>query len=118
MDAVFTVADVVNICSAFMVISGVVTIFIKAYKTAKEPEKNLAVRVDKLEKKTESYEEFFNRDNKEIDDLKEGNRITQRAMLALLKHAKNGNDVDSIDKAEKDLEEYLINKNNQGVFYD
>ena len=112
MDEVFTIADVVNICSAFMVISGVVTIFINVYKRAKEPEKNLAVRVDKLEKKTESYEAFFNRDNKEIDDLKEGNRITQRAMLALLKHAKNGNDVDSIDKAEKDLEEYLINKNN------
>lgn len=112
MDAVFTIADVVNICSAFTVVAGVAAIFINIYKAAKKPENDLAVRVDKLEKKTESYGTYFNNDYKEIGDLKEGNRITQRAMLALLKHAKNGNDIDSIDKAEKDLEEYLINKNN------
>ena len=44
---------------------------------------------------------------KAIDD---GNKVTQRAILALMKHAINGNDIDELRRAEKNLEEYLVEK--------
>ena len=107
---VFSLGDVVTICSAILTIAGVITIFVKLYKTATQPEKDLAKRVERLERKTDDYDEYFKRDDTRFNDLEEGNRITQKGMLALLKHTKNGNDLESIDKAERDLEEYLINK--------
>ena len=42
--------------------------------------------------------------------IEKSNKITQTALLALLKHSLNGNDVDSLKDAEKSLEEYLIEK--------
>lgn len=107
---VFTLGDVINICSAFITVAGVVTIIIKMYRSAKAPEKDLIKRVEKAEKKIEDFDEYFERDKRRFNDLEEGNRILQKGMLALLKHTKNGEDITSIDRAEKDLEEYLINK--------
>ena len=40
--------------------------------------------------------------------LEEGNKITQRALLALLAHGIDGNDVDAMKKAKTDLTNYLI----------
>lgn len=106
---VFSLGDVINICSAIITIAGVITIFTKLYRAAKAPEKKLEERLAKVEKKLDIYDEYFANDKLRFAELEEGNRITQKGMLALLKHAKNGN-LASIDKAEKDLEEYLINK--------
>lgn len=39
-----------------------------------------------------------------------GNKVTQKALLALMEHAINGNDVDALKKAKKDLEAYLVEK--------
>lgn len=110
MTFTFTLADIIKICSAVIAIEGVITILKRYYKASKAPEKALADRVTKVEKKLDIYEEYFANDKIRFADLEEGNRITQKGMLALLKHAKNGEDITSIDKAEKDLEEYLINK--------
>ena len=112
---VFSLGDVINICSAIITIGGATTIFIKLYRAAKAPEKKLAERLEKVEKKLEIYEEYFARDKVRFAELEEGNRITQKGMLALLKHAKNGEDISSVDRAEKDLEEYLINKKLRGL---
>lgn len=106
----FSLADIIKICSAIITIEAVITIFKKTYRAAKAPEKDLAKRLEKVEKKMETYDVYFKNDKMRFLELEEGNRITQKGMLALLKHAKNGDDIASIDKAEKDLEEYLINK--------
>lgn len=106
----FTLADIIKICSAIITIEAVITIFKKTYRAAKAPEKDLAKRLEKIEKQIETYDVYFANDKIRFLELEEGNRITQKGMLALLKHAKNGDDITSIDKAEKDLEEYLINK--------
>jgi hypothetical protein len=36
--------------------------------------------------------------------------VTQQALLALMSHAINGNDIDKLSRAKDDLESYLINK--------
>ena len=63
-----------------------------------------------LEDRLKKHEEYFNNDNKRLLAIEEGNRVTQKALLALMSHAINGNDTDKLKEAENALREYLINK--------
>lgn len=98
------------ICGAIVSISAAVTILIKVVQKAKAPEKTQNERIERLEKKMEKVDQLFDNDNKRLQKLEEGNRVTQQAILALLSHALNGNDVDSLQKAKAKLEDYLIGK--------
>lgn len=79
-------------------------------KALKAPTEALVQRIEKLEKKQEQHDEYFNRDLRRIEVLEEGNRVTQKALLALMSHALDGNDVERLRKAKDDLNEYLINR--------
>lgn len=98
------------VCGAIVSVSAAVAIIVKVVQKAKAPEKTQNERIDKLEKKVERFEQLFDNDNKRLQKLEEGNRVTQQAILALLSHALNGNDVDSLQKAKAKLEDYLIGK--------
>ena len=79
-------------------------------KALKAPTAALEARIEAVEKKQEQHDEYFNRDLKRIEILEEGNRVTQKALLALMSHALDGNDVERLRKAKDDLNEYLINR--------
>lgn len=106
----FTLADVLWICGAICTIAAALTVMANAYKKAREPESIQDKRLDALEKKVDKFSEFLERDNRRLNSLDEGNRVTQQALLALMSHAINGNDVEKLSKAKDDLEFYLINK--------
>jgi hypothetical protein len=64
-----------------------------------------------LERKTdEDFKQKFDDYDKELASIKESNKVTQRAILALLKHSIDGNNTDSLHKAEEELTDYLTNK--------
>lgn len=80
-------------------------------KAAQEPTKKLEIRVEALEDIIKNeYENRFKSDLRRIEILEEGNRITQKALLALLAHARDGNNTKQLEDAENDLKEYLINR--------
>lgn len=80
-------------------------------KAAAEPTKKLETRVEALEDLIKNeYENRFKSDLRRIEILEEGNRITQKALLALLAHARDGNNTKQLEDAENDLKEYLINR--------
>ena len=94
--------------------AGVLTLFnlidkiINASKKAKEPTDELRRRIEVLERKTdEEYRQKFENYDKEISDIKESNRVTVRALLALLKHSIDGNNTDGLKESEKELTDYL-----------
>lgn len=104
-------------CSALITIAAAVSIIVSAVKKLKEPEnvqnKKISDMEDKMkhfEDRLKKHEEYFNNDNKRLLAIEEGNRVTQKALLALMSHAINGNDVDKLKEAENSLREYLINK--------
>jgi uncharacterized membrane protein YcjF (UPF0283 family) len=97
-------------CSALITISAAVSIVISAIKKLKEPENVQNQKLEDISKKVDSHEEYFNNDNRRISAIEEGNRVTQKALLALMSHAINGNNIDELKKAENTLREYLINK--------
>ncbi len=119
MDTViqFTPAQIIALATAIITISTAVGVIINLISKAKEPEKkqderikSCESRLDKLDVIIEKFQGYFSNDDRRFKEIEEGNKITQTALLALLKHSINGNDTKALKEAEKSLEEYLINK--------
>lgn len=93
-----------------VIAAGVLTIYnlidkiVTASKKAKEPTEELEKRVAELERKIlENYD-------KRITDIEKGNKVTQKAILALLEHSIDGNNTDGLKKAKDELSQYLVDR--------
>ena len=113
----FTPAQLIAIAGAIITISTAIGVLINLITKLREPErkqddriKALEDRADKHDVILEKFQGYLDNDDKRLKAIDEGNKITQQGLLALLKHALNGNDTDALKIAEKNLEEYLINK--------
>ena len=111
------IAVITAICGAVVSIGAVVALFVKVYDKLKAPEKAqdkrlelIEIKLDAHDKILEKYQEFFTNDDNRFKSIERSNKVTQNALLALLKHALNGNDIDALKDAEKSLEAYLIEK--------
>ena len=83
-------------------------------KQAKEPTKLLEARIATVEtlvtQRFSTYDDHFAKDLGRIEKIEEGNKVTQQAILALLNHAIDGNDIAKVKKASEDLTDYLIRR--------
>jgi thymidylate kinase len=111
------IAVITAACRAVVSIAAAVSLFVKIYDKLKAPEKAqdkrlelIELKLDSHDKILEKYQEFFTNDDNRFKSIERSNKVTQNALLALLKHALNGNDVDALKEAEKGLEAYLIEK--------
>ena len=119
MDTVvqFTFAQLLAYAGAIITISTAIGVIINLISKIREPEKkqderisHCEERLNKMDSIIEKFQGFFSNDDRRFKEIEEGNKITQTALLALLKHSINGNDTKALREAEKSLEEYLINK--------
>ena len=111
------IALVLAICGAIVTISAAIGVITKALDKARAPEKEQNERLDAHEKRLNAlddiivkFREYFDNDDRRFKEIEKSNKITQSALLALLKHSINGNDTESLKEARKNLEEYLIEK--------
>ena len=119
MDTVvqFTFSQLLAYAGAIITISTAIGVIINLISKVREPEKKQDDRIkaceDRLSKHDalmEKFQGYFSNDDRRFKEIEEGNKITQTALLALLKHSINGNDTKALKEAEKSLEDYLINK--------
>lgn len=111
------IAFITAIGGAIVTIGAVTTLIFKLFNKVKEPETKQNARLDAIEERLdvqdetiETFKQYFTNDDNRFKAIERSNKITQGALLALLKHALNGNDVNSLKDAEKQLEAYLIDK--------
>lgn len=111
------IALILSICGTIVTISAAIGVITKAIEKTREPENTQNKRLDEHDKRLSALEEiagkfkeYFDNDDKRFKEIEKSNKITQAALLALLKHSLNGNDMESLKNAEKSLEEYLIEK--------
>ena len=111
------ISIILGICAAIVTISAAIGVIIKAIDKARAPEAEQNSRLDTIDKRLdnidatiEKFKEYFTNDDNRFKAIEKSNKITQTALLALLKHSLNGNDVDALKTAEKSLEDYLIEK--------
>lgn len=108
---------VISVCAAIVTISAALGVIAKWISKAKTPEIEQNARLDTIDKRLDevdktlaTFREYFTNDDNRFKAIEKSNKITQSALLALLKHALNGSDITSLKEAEKSLEEYLIEK--------
>lgn len=118
----FTPQDIVNailaICGAISVVAGATAVIVKCVTALKRPNRKQDERLDALETDMKIVKDEIDRERQKItqrfiddaahiDKIEEANVVTQRALLALLSHSINGNDIESLKRAKTDLEDYL-----------
>lgn len=110
-------ALILGICGAIVTISAAISVITKAIEKAKAPEREQNARLDDHEKRLNAHDEiietfrtYFANDDRRFKAIEKSNKITQSALLALMKHALNDGDISNLKNAEKQLEDYLIEK--------
>lgn len=95
--------------SAIVLLSNAAEKIVKAYKAAKAPETAQNQKILDLEERVKKVETKLETDKKQIEVIQEGNHVLTKGMFALLEHGINGNNIDQMREAKKDVEAYLIN---------
>ena len=99
-----------SVASAVVLLSNAIEKIVKAYKTAKAPNVKQDERISELEKWRENVERRVSADNERLRDIEKGDRATQRALLALLDHGIDGNNIKQMQDAKEILQNHLINR--------
>ena len=90
-------------------VGGAVEKVVKLRKAAKAPEVQQNAKIEDLENRLSKLERNLGKDEVQIADAKECNRVLTLGMLALLEHGINGNNIEQMQKAKAGVEDYLIN---------
>jgi len=116
MDTVITftpaslMAGILAVCAGISCIAAAIGWIIKGINAAKVPAKKVDERLSGVEKAIEQHKDFLDSDKRRLEALEEGNRVTQRAILALLAHGIDGNDIEAMKSAKEELQNHLINR--------
>ena len=103
-------AAVLATASAVVLLSNAAEKIVKAYKAAKAPNVHQDERLDALEEWRREVDRKLTRDNDRLGEIEKGDRATQRALLALLDHGIDGNNIEQMQHAKEELQNHLINR--------
>ena len=83
---------------------------VKLVAACRAPNAEQNRRLERLELHMREVDGFLARDKERLDTIDGSNRVTQRALLALLAHGIDGNHRNQMEEAKKELELHLIGK--------
>lgn len=96
--------------SAFVLLANAAEKICKAIQHAKAPNKQQDERLSNLETRMEAVEGKLGSDKQALAALWEGNHAMYKALLALLDHGIDGNNIKQMQDAKNELQEHLINR--------
>ena len=101
------IALILGVCGAIITIATAIGVITKALEKAKAPEREQNARLDDHEKRLNAHDEiietfrtYFANDDRRFKAIEKSNKITQSALLALMKHALNDGDISNLKNAE------------------
>lgn len=104
------VGGILALCGAITTIGGAVEKLAKVVKAARAPNVEQNVRLEDLDSRLTDVERKLENDKTHLDNIDAGNRVTQLALLALLDHGIDGNNIDQMQHAKEELQNHLINR--------
>ena len=111
------VACVLGLCGLITAVAAAWAAILKMWRWLRKPnaeqDKRLNDHAKALKEHTEilaKHDSFFANDKRRMDGIEDGNKVTQKAILALLANAIDGNNVQQMESARDDLQSYLVNK--------
>ena len=109
------IGRIAAVCGCITAIAAVILLIVSIVKRAKASSEHQDERIDALEIKLEEagrrideHDQYFKNDLARFDKIESGTRVMQRAMLALLSHNIDGNDIELMKRAKQELQDYLI----------
>ena len=96
--------------SALVLLASAAEKIAKAFQLAKAHNARQDEHLDAVEKRLDEVDKFLASDKRRLDAMDEGNRATQRALIALLDHGIDGNNIKQMQQAKTDLLSHLINR--------
>ena len=97
-------------CGFVITVGGAVALIAKAVTSLRTPNKLQNERLDKHEEWLKKHDAMLDNDNKRLKSLEESNNLILEGLFALLSHGIDGNDVEDMKKAKKNLNDYLIHR--------
>lgn len=83
---------------------------IRLVQVAKAPNAEQDKQLAEMQEWRKGVDQKLDNDNKRILRKEEGDRVTQRALLALLAHGIDGNHQKQMEEAKEELQNHLISK--------
>jgi hypothetical protein len=103
-------AGLLAAASAIVLLANAAEKIAAAVRNAKAPNVRQDERIQKLEDDIEEIKEKLTADHDRFEVVDRGNRVTQRALLALLDHGIDGNNIEQMQHAKEELQNHLINR--------
>lgn len=98
------------IASAFVLLANAGKSAAEIIKALKAPNSKQDERLDALETWRKEVDGKLKNDDERLEHIADDNRVTQRALLALLDHGIDGNNIKQMQDAKEDLQTHLINR--------
>lgn len=103
-------AIVVGLPGAINTVGSAIEKVVKAKKAISAPNEEQDRRLKDLEERMDGVERKLGDDRKELNEIHESNRINALALIALLDHSLDGNNVDQMKNAKNELNHWLAKK--------
>lgn len=100
---------ILSAAGALVLIANAIEKVIIGVKSVKAPEQKQNKEIEEIKKDVAEIKEKLEKDKARLDKSDDANRVTQEALLALLEHGINGNNIEQMCKAKDNLQKYLIN---------
>ena len=101
---------VLAIASATVLLINAAEKIAKVVQAAKAPNARQDEILAELQEWRKKVDQALAKDLDRFDALDNGERVTQRALLALLDHGIDGNNIDQMQRAKEELQNHLINR--------
>lgn len=99
---------IASILSAIILIGNAADKIGKAIKAAKAPGNELKSAVEDLQEWRKGVDRKLNSDMNELKGIREGNQVIFQALLALLDHGIDGNNIAQMETAKEIVRNHLI----------
>ena len=96
--------------AAIVLIGNAVEKIGKAIAAARKPNEEQDAAIRSLELRMDSVENKLSNDKNRLDAYEDGMRVSQQALLALLDHSLDGNNVKQMEEAKDAIQKHLLNK--------
>ena len=104
------IKEFLSICSGITVISAACSVIYKAYKSAKQPQKDIESRVSTIEADIKDIKEKLNNDYASINANREDTQLLMRSMFNLIENKITGNNIEGLKKTRDELIQALTEK--------
>lgn len=96
--------------AAIVLIGNAVEKIGKAVAAARKPNEQQDAAIRGLEVRMEAVERKLANDKTRLDAYEDGMRVSQQALLALLDHSLDGNNIKQMEEAKNAIQKHLLNK--------